>query len=331
MPRKLRVPPPKFLIPVDAQSWQAAVEHVTDGVPEASTDRQAELASLVGRYLVPASRLEGERLLGRIVRKHVGDGERLVWCGEVAGRPAGVPRPKKQRPFWMLFTSQTCFVAPRRSGEPMSHPVQSVFWSDPFIFEPVRSDPYLQHLVAVINGYSPVTVGRLGDKQLSRPALLAYAALGVAQAMSRVKPMPPRSVTKSAAGRPAPRLIRTAREAELVAAEWMRYWGYSDAEATPVGADSGVDVVAAGAVAQVKMEGVPTGRPTVQALLGAAVGEGKDGLFFSLAGYTAEAVVWADRVGLALYAFDLQGEPVAANAVARRAVDPLGSSDGTSP
>ncbi len=49
-----------------------------------------------------------------------------------------------------------------------------------------------------------------------------------------------------------------------------------------------------------------------------AVGEGKEGLFFALAGYTKEAVIWADRVGLKLYTFDLQGVPVPANLVAQK-------------
>lgn len=51
-------------------------------------------------------------------------------------------------------------------------------------------------------------------------------------------------------GRPPERLIREARDAELIAAEWMRYLGFADAVATPVGADGGIDVVSARAVAQ---------------------------------------------------------------------------------
>ena len=50
--------------------------------------------------------------------------------------------------------------------------------------------------------------------------------------------------------------------------------------------DAGIDVASKDAVAQVKMEGILTGRPIVQALFGVATAEGKRGLFFSLAGYT---------------------------------------------
>ncbi|MFJ8197133.1 restriction endonuclease [Streptomyces sp. NPDC096152] len=118
------------------------------------------------------------------------------------------------------------------------------------------------------------------------------------------------------AGRPPERLIREARDAELIAVEWMRYLGFDDAAATPVGADGGIDVVSARAVAQVKMEGKPTGRPIVQQLHGVAVHEGKTGVFFSLAGYTPQARTWAQTSGTLLFRFDYQGaiEPVNAAA-----------------
>ncbi|MFF6783040.1 restriction endonuclease [Streptomyces sp. NPDC012510] len=117
-------------------------------------------------------------------------------------------------------------------------------------------------------------------------------------------------------GRPPERLIREARDAELIAAEWMRYLGFADAVATPVGADSGIDVVSARAVAQVKLEGKPTGRPTVQQLHGVAAHEGKTGVFFSAAGYTPQARTWAGTSGTLLFRFDRQGGVEAVNSVA---------------
>jgi hypothetical protein len=123
-------------------------------------------------------------------------------------------------------------------------------------------------------------------------------------------PLMEAEAAKAVAPHPPLRLIRTAREAEEVAAEWMCWLGFSNAVPTHVGRDEGIDVVAANAVAQVKMEGVPTGRPVIQGLFGVAAGERKQGLFFSLAGYTVGAVEWAERVGLALFTFDYQGQPV---------------------
>jgi hypothetical protein len=117
---------------------------------------------------------------------------------------------------------------------------------------------------------------------------------------------------------PAPQLIRTPHEAELTVAEWMRWLGYTNVGVTPVGADAGIDVYSDEALAQVKMEGVPTGRPVVQNAYGVAAAEGKAALVFSLGGYVHTAIDWADKVGIPLFRFDLQGVPEAVNAAARR-------------
>lgn len=112
---------------------------------------------------------------------------------------------------------------------------------------------------------------------------------------------------------PAPTLIRNPHDAEQTAAEWMRWMGYVDATATPIGADEGIDVLSAKAVAQVKTETVPVGRPALQRLFGVAHAEGKEALFFSLSGYTLQATDWANRVELPLFTFDYQGAVIPVN------------------
>jgi hypothetical protein len=119
--------------------------------------------------------------------------------------------------------------------------------------------------------------------------------------------------TNAGQKRPTRRLIRTPREAELVVAEWLSYLGFGQAHVTPIGADEGIDVLTDSAVAHVKMDGIQTSRRVVQGLFGVAAAEGKQGLFFSLGGYTAQAVDWATRVGIPLFQFDLQGEPSPVN------------------
>lgn len=114
-----------------------------------------------------------------------------------------------------------------------------------------------------------------------------------------------------------PRLIRTARDAELAACEWLRSIGFEDAAATPVGPDAGVDIVGSTIVAQVKAEVVPTGRPVVQAIKGVAAHYQKQPVLFTLAGTTVQAARFADEAGVAVFRFDLQGVPVAQNAPAR--------------
>lgn len=125
----------------------------------------------------------------------------------------------------------------------------------------------------------------------------------------------PRDVGSAPQAKPTLRLIRTAADAELVAAEWMRWMGYTDAHCTPSGPDGGLDVIATQAVAQVKLHGRPIGRPDLQKLYGAALGI--QSLFFAAEGFTEEAVAWAASVDMALFRFDRQGEPTPANHLAQ--------------
>src|SRR2546421_1570770 len=92
----------------------------------------------------------------------------------------------------------------------------------------------------------------------------------------------------------------------------MRHLGFGDARCTVAGTDGGVDVRSRAAVAQVKAQLTPVGRPELQALYGVARSEGRQPLFFSLMSYTAAALTWADEVGMALFRFDHAGlvEPV---------------------
>lgn len=117
--------------------------------------------------------------------------------------------------------------------------------------------------------------------------------------------------------RPASRLIKTFYDAENYAAEYVRYLGFADAAPTGPGSDGGVDVTSLGAVAQVKMEAVPTGRPVIQAISGIAALEQRSALVFSLAGYTAHALEWADRAGVACFEFAIDGTMKPCNSAAR--------------
>jgi hypothetical protein len=56
-------------------------------------------------------------------------------------------------------------------------------------------------------------------------------------------------------------LIRNPADAESAAAAFMRRIGFADAKLTSSGSDGGIDVKATGAVAQVKMQWTPVGRP----------------------------------------------------------------------
>ena len=135
--------------------------------------------------------------------------------------------------------------------------------------------------------------------------------LGAADASSDRRPEPP-----------APRMVRDAAEAEAIAAEWVRWMGWPTAAVTAPGTDGGVDVHSTengGVVAQVKFEAVKTGRPVLQALFGAGHAlAATNWLFFSSAGYSPQAIEWADQVGMGLFRFTLDGAIEPVNAPARQ-------------
>lgn len=116
---------------------------------------------------------------------------------------------------------------------------------------------------------------------------------------------------------PESRQINSWQAAELNARDWMRAWGFRDAELTPPGADSGLDIRAHGAVAQVKYEARDVGRPYLQLLVGA---RGRDVaskmLFFTGSRYTEQAIRYGDEMSIALFHYKLDGRMEAVNKAA---------------
>jgi len=102
--------------------------------------------------------------------------------------------------------------------------------------------------------------------------------------------------------------IASPRDAEHMATRHLRSLGHSTARTTPTGPDGGVDVIADDALAQVKMEAVQTGRPAVQQLVGAAGRRFAGSLYFySAAGYTQQAIDYAESEHVSLFTFDVRG------------------------
>lgn len=99
-----------------------------------------------------------------------------------------------------------------------------------------------------------------------------------------------------------PRFCGTPADFEIAAADWLRAWGYQHVSRTPTGPDGGADVIADGAVAQVKAWMIPIGRPDIQQLRGVAH-DGRTAFFFSLTGYTPGAIAFANQSGVALFRF----------------------------
>ncbi len=175
----------------------------------------------------------------------------------------------------------------------------------------------VQYSVVAEAGWYPDPNGDSGLRFWDGSAWTEYTTEG-----SAPPPPPPPALAlvgdiAESTGRPRARMIRSPQEAEEVAAEWLRWFGFEDAKATGAGADGGVDVRAKSMVAQVKMHMVPVGRPDLQRLHGVATTEGAVALFFSLTDYTREAKEWAEQVGMALFRFSPAGEAEPVNGYAK--------------
>ena len=120
--------------------------------------------------------------------------------------------------------------------------------------------------------------------------------------------------------RPAPRFNMSPRDAELVAAQWMVFWGFYDAKATPVGSDGGIDIVSTEALGQVKYRTAKTGSPEINEFHGSSSGTKKFELFFTKEGYTNSAIERANEIDMALFVFNYEGIPKPLNSAARRIV-----------
>jgi hypothetical protein len=269
-----------------ARALRDAVRALIEELPERGTPQDEALAHCLAR----AGRARQPRLqaeAGRLARRHIAVDERILCVAW------SEPESDRQRPALLILTDRGAAVADKGLS--------------------YRWVPEPRDLVeSAHHDWGMLMIGDLVFSFVSNPELrIALAAR--AEAAAGPAPAP-------RADRPEDRLIRTARDAELVAVDWMRHLGFADAAATPVGADEGIDVLAEHAVAQVKMEGSPTSRPTVQQLHGVAVAKNRTALFFALAGYTPPAVDWASRHGIALFQYDLQGVPTPVNPPAQQLV-----------
>lgn len=126
------------------------------------------------------------------------------------------------------------------------------------------------------------------------------------------RPVPGRGIFR-------PVTIRTGRDAVAAAAGYLRWLGFRDVVQPEERPASGVDLRAAGLVAQVDPSTRPTGLRAVECLWLNGLSTSAVSAFFSLAGYTPEARTRAAEVGLPLFVLDLTGTPQPVN----RAADDL--------
>ncbi|MGI5348124.1 hypothetical protein ACQEU8_07985 [Streptomyces sp. CA-250714] len=122
--------------------------------------------------------------------------------------------------------------------------------------------------------------------------------------------------------RPAfrPVTIRTAYDAKLAAAQYLRWLGFEGirvAERTPA---SGVDVRGPAVVAHVDPSTSPVGVRDVETVWLNGLNDSVIAVCFALAGYVQEARARADELRLPLFVLDLTGTPRAVNEAAEHLI-----------
>ncbi|MFI8890074.1 hypothetical protein [Streptomyces paradoxus] len=133
----------------------------------------------------------------------------------------------------------------------------------------------------------------------------AVSATGAATSDAASARPPFRSVT-----------IRTALDAVTATALYLRWLGYRGVRRADQRPPSGIGLAARGVVAQVDPAVRPAGLRDVECLWLTAMTESADCLYFSLAGYAADARARADALGVPLFVLDLTGTPRPVNAPA---------------
>jgi hypothetical protein len=83
--------------------------------------------------------------------------------------------------------------------------------------------------------------------------------------------------------------------------DWAKYLGYKDAEKTRSVKDGGIDIEGSRLVAQVKFQETPVGVKPIREIIGVNVRLRKDILFFSLNGFSRDAVEEANQSEVALF------------------------------
>ncbi|MFD9103435.1 hypothetical protein ACFVZN_20425 [Streptomyces virginiae] len=126
-------------------------------------------------------------------------------------------------------------------------------------------------------------------------------------------PLPPTAAVPRPAFRPV--TIRTARDAVATAALYLRWLGFQDVrqpDGRPI-PSAAVDLRAPGLVAQVDPTTAPAGLRAVECVWLNGLTASATSVYFSLAGYTADARDRADELGIPLFVMDLTGMPQPVN------------------
>ena len=135
-------------------------------------------------------------------------------------------------------------------------------------------------------------------------------------------PAVPASASRAPVPRPAfrPVTIRTAHDANLAAAQYLRWLGFDGIRIAERPPASGVDVRGPSVLAHVDPSTSPVGVRDVETLWLNGLNGSAVAVCFALAGYVGDARTRADALRLPLFVLDLTGTPRAANEAAEQLI-----------
>ncbi|MFE9560912.1 hypothetical protein ACFYM0_07375 [Streptomyces sp. NPDC006487] len=155
--------------------------------------------------------------------------------------------------------------------------------------------------------------GRSGPSGLPGPSSASMPPAPPATSAPRAAPAAPDPAVPRPAFRPV--TIRTARDAVVTAALYLRWLGFQDVrqpDGRPI-PSAAVDLRAPGLVAQVDPTTAPAGLRAVECVWLNGLTACATSVYFSLAGYTQDARARADDLGIPLFVMDLTGMPQPVN------------------
>lgn len=100
---------------------------------------------------------------------------------------------------------------------------------------------------------------------------------------------------------PPTKMHLTPTEFEQYCVEWAIYLGYKDAAVTRAVKDGGIDISSRSMVAQCKYQELPVGVKPIRELFGLSQAQRKKPIFFSLNGYSREAINEAEQFNMELW------------------------------
>ncbi|MGJ9404047.1 restriction endonuclease [Arthrobacter sp. KK5.5] len=143
--------------------------------------------------------------------------------------------------------------------------------------------------------------GQPPGKDLPHPTFNPPGSVGTATSKLRT----PKAISSSFELVPPPvRPSCTFREAELYCREWLEALGATGTRVSQATRDGGADIIADRCVAEVKHHASPIGPGPVRQIAGVATTVGKQAIFFSLSGYSRQAIEFGSMAGVLLFQYD---------------------------